>query len=1060
MDFWGARRSCLACGGHLANISDDVLASLAQQINESSSWWVEQDSVADNSKHRDILLQILCPVLTHNAVIRSASCIQQNGFICQTGSSCSNQEVTRSIVRRHVKSDAKRRKRTVESSEDVPDLLGMALQLSNSTTMIGLNISDILIHLNSVMQDEEEPNKTQLADMLSLLNQLSDWLQFQNSSSSTLFADLSNVVYYGISGVLESLLSSCSGISWTLSEGQSMTNSALGVMNNLQLAALVNLSEQQSWQTPVFSVLLSSVNTSQIDKYTLSCPDPAAEIVFPSQTALRSLLQTLPSVQVQMTSFSQNPFIMDSSFNVSGTVASLTVLNEKQELSMQNLSDNFQIFLPRTASPGSQPTPIQTSADKAVQLSLKVTPSGSTLVIIVSVNHGVHLELYHGLSVMSKAQITMQSALDSYTWILTPDMISDPTAYQVFLVSPSNTYGIQDLQLTISAFTVQCAFWNTNLQKWSSDGCMVGPQTNLTKVQCLCNHLSSFGSSFLVLPVQIDITRTAEYFSTISENPVIVILVACFYFCYILTVLWARRMDLRDQMQRQVIVPWDSDPCGIYRYLITVCTGHRRGAGTSAKVWMSLCGTESQFGPIRLSDTRHQVFKSGNVDVFILSFPFPLGELKTITLNHDGTGTQKSWYVAQVTVQDVQLNVSWHFLCNTWLSKPPRTDSLSKTFKVANDQELRSFRNIFFKKTLRGLCDEHIWISILNHPARSVFTRVQRVSCCMCLLLCTVVINLMFWELPQTTYPVLISVGSFTLTWKEIMIAFESAILMFPINLLIIYIFRNTQPKETKCTKTKIKKGKQIPNAKKSPHCQLSISTVLEDLSGVVQTLSQTSRNKLEVDLDQESNQNFTALLQIISHLLQNQLTPGSLRSSVPLAQLSSDELHALFCAHYVSRKLKKVSQDLQQLGNQQISEKQQHDEFLIQLHAVLHVLDKSVPPLPAQRSQQKKQIKKKRLPWWFLFIGWSLLISISVVSTYFTMMYGFLYGKQSSIRWIVSMTLSLFQSIFILQPLKVVGFAVFFALILKKVDEDEEELLDTELGISDEYQTSNETAL
>ncbi|XP_077144673.1 polycystin-1-like protein 2 [Ranitomeya variabilis] len=75
-------------------------------------------------------------------------------------------------------------------------------------------------------------------------------------------------------------------------------------------------------------------------------------------------------------------------------------------------------------------------------------------------------------------------------------------------------------------------------------------------------------------------------------------------------------------------------------------------------------------------------------------------------------------------------------------------------------------------------------------------------------------------------------------------------------------------------------------------------------------------------------------------------------------------------------------------------------------------------------------------------------------------MMYGFLYGKDSSVRWIVSMTLSLFQSIFILQPLKVVGFAVFFALILKKVDEDEEELLDTELGIADEYLTCDETAL
>lgn len=35
---------------------------------------------------------------------------------------------------------------------------------------------------------------------------------------------------------------------------------------------------------------------------------------------------------------------------------------------------------------------------------------------------------------------------------------------------------------------------------------------------------------------------------------------------------------------------------------------------------------------------------------------------------------------------------------------------------------------------------------------------------------------------------------------------------------------------------------------------------------------------------------------------------------------------------------------------------------------------------------------------------------------------------------------------------LQVVGFAVFFALILKKVDEDEEELLDTELGISGKF--------
>ncbi|KAM4017481.1 LOW QUALITY PROTEIN: polycystin-1-like protein 2 [Anomaloglossus baeobatrachus] len=1018
-----------------------------------------------NPRNRDSLQQMLCPVLTHSADVQSVPCLLQHDFICQTdGSHCqmeTDENVTRSTVRRDVKSHIfpGRRKRSIESSEDVPDLLDMALQLSNITTMAGNNVSDILTRLNFMMQDEEEPNKTDLVDTLLMLNELSMWMQSQDSSSYTIFANLTNIVYYGINSVLQSVLSSCSEISWTQSERQSMTSSALSIMNDFQLSTLPNLTQPLVLQTILFSVLLSSVNTSEINKYTLSYPDPVAEVVFPSQAALRSVLQSLSSVQVQMMSFSQNPFITDSSFNISGTVASLSVLNENQQLSIHNLSDNFQIFLPRPTSSGSPSTPVQASADKALQLSLMITPPGSTLVNIVSVNHGVRLDLYHGLKLVSKAQLTLQSTLDIYTWMLTPDMVSNPTATQIFLVSPSNTYEIKNLQLKVSTFTVQCAFLDANLQNWSSDGCLVGPQTTVTKVQCLCNHLSVFGSSFLVLPVQIDVTRTAEYFSRISENPVIVVLVACFYFCYILTVLWARRMDLRDQMQNRLIIPRDSDPCALYRYRITVCTGHRRGAGTSAKVCLSLCGAESQFGPILLSDTRHQVFKSGNVDVFILFVPFPLGELKSITLNHDGTGAQKSWYVTQVTIQDLQLMTSWHFLCNTWLSAPPRGDSLSKTFKAANDQELRSFRNQHLKKTLRGLRDEHIWISILNHPARSVFTRVQRVSCCMCLLLCTIVINLMFWELPQTAYPVLISVGDFILTWKDIMIAFESAILMFPVNLLIIYIFRNTQPKETKGKKSKIKKDKQVQNAKKSPPIQLSFNMILKDLSELVRTLSQTSRNTLEVDLDRESNENFTVLLQIISHLLQKQLTPGPMSSSSPLTQLSIDELHALFCAHYVSRKLKKVSQDLQQLGNQQVPEKE-YEEFLTQLQALLHVLDKSVRPLPTQRPQQKQQVKKKRLPWWFLFIGWTILISISGVSTYFTMMYGFLYGKDSSIRWIVSMTLSLFQSIFILQPLKVVGFAIFFALILKKVDEDEEELLDTELGIADEYQTCDETAL
>eukprot|EP00079_Xenopus_tropicalis_P034909 XP_017948680.1 PREDICTED: polycystic kidney disease protein 1-like 2 [Xenopus tropicalis] len=153
------------------------------------------------------------------------------------------------------------------------------------------------------------------------------------------------------------------------------------------------------------------------------------------------------------------------------------------------------------------------------------------------------------------------------------------------------------------------------------------------------------------------------------------------------------------------------------------------------------------------------------------------------------------------------------------------------------------------------------------------------------------------------------------------------------------------------------------------------------------------------------------------------------LKETIPLSHLSSESLRFLFCAHYISRKLRKVSCDLQKTGGQDFKDKHHFDESLKWLKIILDVLDKCVPPLPTQRPPSKRPKLHKRLPWWFLFIGWSLLFAISAVSTYFTMMYGFQYGKQSSIRWIISMALSLFQSIFILQPLKVssIGKKMYF---------------------------------
>lgn len=149
-------------------------------------------------------------------------------------------------------------------------------------------------------------------------------------------------------------------------------------------------------------------------------------------------------------------------------------------------------------------------------------------------------------------------------------------------------------------------------------------------------------------------------------------------------------------------------------------------------------------------------------------------------------------YINKVTVQDLQTHQVWQFLCGCWLSADRGDGMTKRTFNAAKNNEIASFRlgfwlilfifldhgqthqletsdskpaffpvrNIFQTRTSTGFRDEHIWVSIVDPPSRSPFTRAQRVSCCMSLLLCTMAINIAFWNIPvDQTSPVLFSIG-------------------------------------------------------------------------------------------------------------------------------------------------------------------------------------------------------------------------------------------------------------------------------------------------------------
>uniref|UniRef100_A0A3B5LZZ9 Polycystic kidney disease 1 like 2a n=1 Tax=Xiphophorus couchianus TaxID=32473 RepID=A0A3B5LZZ9_9TELE len=641
------------------------------------------------------------------------------------------------------------------------------------------------------------------------------------------------------------------------------------------------------------------------------------------------------------------------SVTITGTVASLSFTRMNSTvIPVENLPKEIEILLPRL-DVGEQNSTVLDLANFST-LMIDIPSPKVTLVLKLEPSQDISFMVFLGYKVYPHEK-------EKFTWLLSPKDRTGGAGIHFLLVKPIVEPGVKSVNatVTVTSIAAQCKYWNETKSSWSEDGCRVGPLTTPLVTQCLCNHLTFFGSSFFVMPNLVDVTRTAELFATFANNPVVVCFVGSIFAAYLLVVVWAHRKDIQDSTKVKITVLEDNDPLAEYRYMLTINTGHRHGASTSSQVTITLLGTEGESEPHHLTDPEKPVFERGGVDMFLLTTHFSLGDLQNIRLWHDNSGDHPARYVNKVMVQDLETGQKWHFLCNSWLAVDMAECWLDKVFPVATESDLKRF-NLFFMKTAKDFQDGHIWFSVISRPPCSTFTRVQRVSCCFSLLLCTMLTSIMFWGIPTDPSEQTMDLH-IEFTWQQVMVGFQSSIIMFPINLLIVSIFRNTRPRD------KAAKPEGLKQANNSRYLYKQLRHVEKEL-----------------------------------RLLGPSRFPNT--SSYNRAM-------------------------------QQVQGMKSHLEFLLDGDQ----LNRSPSPEESISSSAEKKRSQGGLPWWFVFVGWILVIATSAVSGYFTMMYGLTYGKDQSINWLISMVVSFFESLFITQPLKqVLGFAAFFALVLKKVDQEE----------------------
>lgn len=137
--------------------------------------------------------------------------------------------------------------------------------------------------------------------------------------------------------------------------------------------------------------------------------------------------------------------------------------------------------------------------------------------------------------------------------------------------------------------------------------------------------------------------------------------------------------------------------------------------------------------------------------------------------------------------------------------------------------------------------------------------------------------------------------------------------------------------------------------------------------------------------------------------------------------------------SRYLYRQLHRVEKELGLLGPSRFPRPDRYNRAMQQVQGMKGLLEYHLPSPSLERAQldintspeenvnadSSNKCCQGGLPWWFIFIGWILVIATSGVSGYFTMMYGLTYGKEQSINWLISMVVSFFESLFITQPLK-----------------------------------------
>ncbi|XP_078475005.1 polycystin-1-like protein 2 [Lampetra planeri] len=533
--------------------------------------------------------------------------------------------------------------------------------------------------------------------------------------------------------------------------------------------------------------------------------------------------KSMKALALQIMAFRKSPFIWNQTTSVSSSVIGFQTHLDNNTISLNSM----RVSLINYAAPTNEQVlnfiHDPTDSSKVSFVKFQVTSLGAMVFLKVFLNENVTtpVEVYIRYGAIPHKDPVSD---DFYFWI-DPSLSANSSMEKINGSAHSfsmlgNVTKIGDYYLTfkyqenappntrMSIHNLMCKTWSKASDKWVYG--LMQPHRDSTPENIICmaeQNIYRFpptileplfiGASFFVPPNSIEFNTVFTKFDLKSNGAVFATIVTV-TIVYLILVVILCRCDRQDKRAWKLLPLKDNPKDSMYQYLMTVKTGMVSDGGTKDNIFFVIQFETSDTGIRELENGYCKEFAKGSVRCFVLSTPHCYGmplQLRIWLDTSPDDDRDRSWFLNEVVLFDIQTNEQFYFVCNNWLAVDQGDGRVCRDITMSDHQTVFDSNRLFSSTMKSNYAEGHLWSSIFFRPSKNNFSRVERLSSCVSLLFLMMLVNAMWFETDkgQASTP---HIGPFT--YGELFVMIASALMEVPISILIVQIFRRTGNKPWK----------------------------------------------------------------------------------------------------------------------------------------------------------------------------------------------------------------------------------------------------------------------